>query len=46
VCPSSALLLCLVVEKSKKCLDFSATLFFLHLLACSVYEVEGFSSHI
>lgn len=36
-----SLLLCLVVEKAKKCLDFGATLFIFHLLACWTYEVRG-----
>lgn len=33
-------LLCVVVEKAKKCLDFGATLFIFHLLACWTYEVR------
>uniref|UniRef100_A0A7S4N5B5 Protein SYS1 homolog n=1 Tax=Odontella aurita TaxID=265563 RepID=A0A7S4N5B5_9STRA len=32
-----AVLLALVVEKSKKCLDFSVTLFFIHFIACTSY---------
>jgi len=35
-----ALLLCVVVERAKKCLDFGFTLFLLHLLACWTYEVR------
>jgi protein SYS1 len=31
-------LLAVIVEKSKKCLDFSVTLFLLHLLLCTVYN--------
>ncbi len=34
------MLLCVVVERAKKCLDFAVTLFFFHLLACGVYEVS------
>ena len=29
-----------MVEKAKKCLDFGATLFIFHLLACWTYEVR------
>jgi hypothetical protein len=32
-----AILLTVIVEKSKKCLDFSITLFVLHLVVCTVY---------
>jgi hypothetical protein len=32
-----AILLTIIVEKSKKCLDFSITLFVLHLVVCTVY---------
>lgn len=35
-----SVLLCLVVEKVKKCLDFTVTLFICHLIACSCYEVS------
>lgn len=35
---SSSILLVVVVEKSKKCLDFSLTLFFTHLLLCFMYD--------
>lgn len=35
------MLLCVVVERAKKCLDFAVTLFFFHLLACAFYEVSG-----
>ena len=34
---AGAFLLAVIVEKSKKCLDFAATLFLLHLLACTLY---------
>ena len=37
-----AILLAKIVEKSKKCLDFSVTLFTLHFLLCSIYD--GFPS--
>ena len=33
-----SLLLALIVEKSKKCLDFSVTLFVVHVLLCTVYS--------
>jgi hypothetical protein len=39
--PSRSVLLCVVVERAKKCLDFAVTLFFFHLLACAFYEVSG-----
>ena len=32
-----AVLLALIVEKSKKCLDFSITLFFIHFGICTMY---------
>ncbi len=41
--PSSSLLLALIVEKSKKCLDFSVTLFVIHVVLCSIYS-RGFPS--
>lgn len=34
----SAVLLAIIVEKSKKCLDFSVTLFLIHLGFCTVYS--------
>mmetsp|Transcript_36217 Transcript_36217/g.77229 ORF Transcript_36217/g.77229 Transcript_36217/m.77229 type:complete len:187 (+) Transcript_36217:100-660(+) len=37
-----SLLLALIVEKSKKCLDFSVTLFLIHIILCSIYG--GFPS--
>jgi len=37
-----SILLAVIVEKSKKCLDFSVTLFTLHLLLCTLYD--GFPS--
>lgn len=40
----SALMLAIIVEKSKKCLDFSVTLFLLHLVICTVYD--GFPYHM
>lgn len=33
-----SVLLAVIVEKSKKCLDFGVTLFLLHLLLCSLYD--------
>jgi len=33
-----ALLLAIIVEKAKKCLDFSVTLFFIHLMTCIAYD--------
>ena len=33
-----AILLALIVEKSRKCLDFSVTLFFFHFLFCTIYS--------
>ncbi len=30
-------LLCLIVEKAKRCLDFTATVFLIHLVVCSFY---------
>jgi len=38
---AGAFLLAVIVEKSKKCLDFAATLFLLHLLACTLYPGGG-----
>ena len=35
---SRAVLMAIIVEKSKKCLDFSVTLFFIHLSACVIYN--------
>merc|ERR1719410_1483809 len=35
---TGSVLLAIIVEKSKKCLDFSVTLFFIHFVACSVYD--------
>lgn len=32
-----AVLLAVIVEKSRKCLDFSCTLFFIHFCVCSIY---------
>lgn len=34
---TGSLLLAFIVEKSKKCLDFSVTLFLIHILLCSIY---------
>mmetsp|Transcript_30654 Transcript_30654/g.48040 ORF Transcript_30654/g.48040 Transcript_30654/m.48040 type:complete len:123 (-) Transcript_30654:107-475(-) len=39
---NSAVLLAIIVEKSKKCLDFSVTLFIIHIVTCSIYG--GFPS--
>lgn len=33
-----AVLLAMIVEKSKKCLDFTATLFFIHFVVCCLYD--------
>ena len=33
-----SLLLAIIVEKSKKCLDFSVTLFFIHIIICTIYD--------
>lgn len=33
-----AVLLAIIVEKSKKCLDFSVTLFIIHLCICTAYD--------
>ena len=38
----SSILLAIIVEKSKKCLDFSVTLFLIHIVTCSIYG--GFPS--
>lgn len=35
---AGSLLLAIIVEKSKKCLDFGVTLFLIHLLACAIYN--------
>jgi len=35
---TGAALLALIVEKSKKCLDFSVTLFLIHIIACTFYD--------
>lgn len=34
---TGAILLSLIVEKAKKCLDFSVTLFTIHVIACTIY---------
>lgn len=34
---TGAVLLAIIVEKAKKCLDFSVTLFAIHALACTLY---------
>uniref|UniRef100_A0A7S1U163 Protein SYS1 homolog n=1 Tax=Phaeomonas parva TaxID=124430 RepID=A0A7S1U163_9STRA len=41
--PVGSLLLCIVVERAKKCLDFTATLHLLHLLFCTYHS--GFPLH-
>ena len=33
-----SVLLAIIVEKSKKCLDFSVTLFLIHVLLCTIYD--------
>ena len=40
-CARSAVLLSLIIEKCKKCLDFTVTLFFVHLLVCTIYEARA-----
>lgn len=35
---AGSVLLAIIIEKSKKCLDFGATLFLIHLLFCIVYD--------
>lgn len=35
---TGSLLLAIIVEKSKKCLDFSVTLFFIHIIVCTIYD--------
>uniref|UniRef100_A0A7S4QIC6 Protein SYS1 homolog n=1 Tax=Ditylum brightwellii TaxID=49249 RepID=A0A7S4QIC6_9STRA len=35
---AGAFLLAIIVEKSKKCLDFSVTLFFIHIICCTFYD--------
>ena len=37
-CEYSAVLLAVIVEKSKKCLDFAVTLFMLHFILCALYD--------
>jgi hypothetical protein len=39
----SAAFLLVVVERSKKCLDFAATVHIVHLVACCIYA--GWPSH-
>ena len=34
----SALLLPMIVERAKKCLDFTSTLYIIHLAVCSFYD--------
>jgi len=34
----SSVLLAIIVEKSKKCLDFGVTLFIIHLVVCYMYN--------
>lgn len=35
---AGSVLLAVIVEKSKKCLDFGVTLFLIHLMACTLYD--------
>ena len=35
---AGAYLLSIVVEKSKKCVDFTFTVYFFHIIACSIYQ--------
>ena len=37
LCAGSAYLLSNVVEKSKRCVDFTFTLFLVHIVACTMY---------
>mmetsp|Transcript_10743 Transcript_10743/g.29642 ORF Transcript_10743/g.29642 Transcript_10743/m.29642 type:complete len:204 (-) Transcript_10743:1478-2089(-) len=37
-CLCGSVLLAIIVEKSKKCLDFCVTLFLIHLLVCTLYN--------
>lgn len=34
-----AYLLSIIVERSKKCVDFTFTLYFVHIVACMFYQV-------
>jgi hypothetical protein len=36
--PVGSVLMAVIVEKSKKCLDFSATLFMIHFILCTFYN--------
>jgi hypothetical protein len=38
-CLYSAWLLSVIVEKSKKCVDFTVTLYFIDIVFCVVYQV-------
>ena len=35
---AGAFFLCVVVERAKKCLDFTATYYFMHLCGCALYD--------
>ncbi len=35
---SGAYLLAVIVERSKKCVDFTFTVFFIHIISCSLYS--------
>lgn len=39
LCACRSYVLLKVVEKTKKCLDFSITVVFIHMIACTMYEV-------
>lgn len=41
-----AYLLSLIVERSKKCVDFTFTLYFIHIIACAYYYVSCFISSL
>lgn len=36
-----AWLLSVIVEKSKKCVDFTFTCFFIHTVVCTIYDVSN-----
>ena len=41
-----SVLLALIVEKSKKCLDFAVTLFLVHFTICAFYDGLAFLSSV
>lgn len=34
----SAFILSVIVERAKKCLDFSVTIYFIHFMLCSIFD--------